>query len=401
MTEAHVLERLTAANPEAEVWWDSSPLVYRSWRRQMVDAAPEAQRKELDRQLRGLFDAERPDRMVFRGVTTNPPLSFNAIKDDPTFWAGYVRERMVEHPDAGVEEIYWITYKDIVRRGAEAMRPLWDQSEHRHGYVSGQVDPRSVFDKEAMLAQAFEIADIAPNVMVKVPGTAEGYEVIEELSARGIATNNTLSFVVPQFVACMDAVERGLARAKQNGVELFRFRSVITHMTKRFGVLGDLAAQAAARGIELSEEDTRWAEIALFKRAYQLACDRNYPGKMLMCSMVLGPKSQGDATSWHVEKVAGADIVYTCPPGYITALMGIDARMAPFRSDAIDEPPPAATMEKLQRIPYFVEAYEPDGMAAADFNHHGALLATATQFSAATRGMVDFVTQQFQEAGRY
>ena len=400
MIGEHVLESLAKANPEAEIWWDSSPLVYRSWSRGAVEAAPPERREALDAQLHRLFDTEHPDRMLFRGVTTNPPLSWNAIKDDPDFWAAYVRELMDAFPEAGVEEIYWRTYKDIVRRGAEAMLPLWEASAHRYGYVSGQVDPRSVYERDAMLAQALEIADIAPNVMVKVPGTREGYEVIEELSARGIATNNTLSFTVPQFVACMDAVERGLARARENGVDLFRFRSVITHMTKRYGVLGDLSVQAAARGIDLSEEDVRWAELALFKRAYRMTQERGYPGKMLMCSMVLGPKSQGPHANWHVEKVAGADIVYTCPPGYISALMGIADGMAPFRATAIDEPPPEKTLAKLRLLPYFVEAYEPDGMTPAEFNRQGALIATAGQFAAATRQMVDFVARQFQQAGR-
>ncbi len=63
-----------------------------------------------------------------------------------------------------------------------------------YGYLSGQVDPRDCYNADRMLKQALDIAQISPNIMVKVPGTREGYEVIEKLTARGIATNNTLVF---------------------------------------------------------------------------------------------------------------------------------------------------------------------------------------------------------------
>jgi transaldolase len=47
--------------------------------------------------------------------------------------------------------------------------------------------------------------------MIKVPGTAEGYKVIRKLTAKGIPTNKTLSFIIPQFLACMNAVVDGFS----------------------------------------------------------------------------------------------------------------------------------------------------------------------------------------------
>ncbi len=52
------------------------------------------------------------------------------------------------------------------------------------------------------------------------------------------------------------------------------------------------------------------------------------------------------------------------------------------------------------RLPYFVQAYEPDGMSREEFNKQGALVATAAEFSKATRTTVDFVAQQFQALGK-
>ena len=229
----------------------------------------------------------------------------------------------------------------------------------------------------------------------------EGYQVIEKLTAKGIATNNTLSMTVPQFVACMEAVERGLKQAKKDGVDLFRWRSVITHMSVRYGTLGDLKDQAQARGIDLSEADIRWAEIAFLKRAHQIIQEKGYRNKMLICSMRMSPSTDdGSAASWHIEKIAGADIVYTCPPKYIQELMDAEDKLKPFSPEAIHEPIPQKTLEKLLRIPYFVEAYEPDGMTPEQFNKQGAVVATAAEFAKATRATVDFVAQQLQVEGK-
>ncbi len=76
-----------------------------------------------------------------------------------------------------------MTYKKVVELGVKLFLPVWEKSDHIYGYLSGQVDPRDCFDAERMLNQALDIAPLAPNVMVKVPGTREGYQVIEELTA--------------------------------------------------------------------------------------------------------------------------------------------------------------------------------------------------------------------------
>jgi transaldolase len=401
MSRRSVLEKLQEANPAAEIWWDSSPLIYRNWARKVVNGASPEKKPLWDEQLKRIFDPENPEKTLFRGVTTNPPLSLAAVKDNPRFWADFIKDLIRKNPGKNVEEIFWMTYKEVVKLGSQFFLPVWEKSKHAHGYLSGQVDPRDCYDADRMLAQGLDIAQIAPNVMVKVPGTREGYTVIEELTARGIATNNTLAFTVPQFVACQEAIQKGLKRARENGVDLFRWRSVITHMSARYGTLGDLKAQADSRGIDLSEADIRWAELSIFKRAYQMLQEKNHPSKMLMCSMRISPPTNdGSKASWHIEKIAGADVVYTCPPGYIEELMGVEDQLKPFNPEAIYEKPPQASLEKLLRIPYFRQAYEPDGMAKEKFNQQGALVATAAEFSKATRGTVDFVAQQFQEMGK-
>lgn len=293
MSEKSVLEKLQETNINAEIWWDSSPLVYANWAKSVVEKAPAGKKEPWEKQLKRLFDPQNSKETFFRGVTTNPPLSLAAVKDDPKFWADYVRKLIRENPGKDVEGIFWMMYKKVVERGAELFTPVWEKSRHAHGYISGQVDPRDCYHADRMLAQALDLARLKPNVMVKVPGTREGYEVIEKLTARGIATNNTLAFTVPQFVACMEAVKRGLEKAQEDKVDLFRWRSVITHMSARYGTLGDLKDQAVSRKIDLSEADIRWAELSIFKRAYRIIQEKGYPTKMLMCSMRISPPTEG------------------------------------------------------------------------------------------------------------
>jgi hypothetical protein len=68
-----VLERSGATHPDLKIWWDSSPLVFESWRSEMIKAADPERREAMVEALTRLWDPERPDVTEFRGATTNPP----------------------------------------------------------------------------------------------------------------------------------------------------------------------------------------------------------------------------------------------------------------------------------------------------------------------------------------
>ena len=389
----HTLEQLAATNPEAEIWWDSSPLVYPSWKDQTLAKDPDPKTSGWPQQLARLMDAdtiEAEGRMGFRGVTTNPPLSLQAIKLAPEVWAARIREIARQDPSLDVEGVYWKLYLELVRKGAETILPVYKASGGKYGMISGQVDPRFVRDGRLMLEQGLQIRGQGENVMVKIPGSKEGYEVIEELTARGISTNNTTSFTVPQYLRCMAAVSAGLLRAKAAKVDLSRWRSVITHMSARLGELGDWRTEAKARGIELKMSEIRDGEEAVLKRAYHFGKENHHPSKMLQCSMRIEECDRtGKTVSRHLSDFAGSDMVYTCPPGFIAGLM--TAGLEPFDARAIDREPNPASIDKLMKLPSFRQAYEFDGMRPDEFVHYGAFKATETEFAAATRQTVDFV----------
>jgi len=387
-----VLERLLKTSPALEVWWDSSPLVYQNWANELINQYPMDKQADITEQLRRLYDPENPTATLFTGVTTNPPLSLNAMKNDPERWAGWIANYQKDHPEADHEEVFWELYKEIVRLGADAFFPLFESSVYNHGYLSGQVDPRNCFDGEKMLKQGLELAALRPNVMVKIPGTKEGVAVIRELTSRGISTNLTSGFTIPQFVAVAEAVQDGLDMARSRGINLSRWRSVVTDMSARWENAPEFANQAKEMGIELSAEDIRWAGVAKFKKAHQIFREKAYPSKMLICSVRMGPEMNGSMRCLHLEETAGASAVFTLPPNFLSELFTKGDHLH-FES-RIWEDIPAEVMQKLQQIPYFKQSYEPYGLTLDEFNSIPALLSTAKEFSNATQKMVDFVKER-------
>jgi transaldolase len=391
MKDHSLFEDLVAVSPGMEIWWDSSPVIFSNWVKKMLGKADEKDRANLECQFARMYDVGHPLDQLFRGVTTNPPLSLAAIKDDPARWEKVAQQILADNKDLDTEGLFWLLYKQVVKQGSDMFLPLFEASGYKEGFLSGQVDPRSAFDGEAMLAQALEIHAVNPNVMVKVPGTTQGYPVIEELTSRGIATNNTLTFVLSQLLDCAKSVKRGLEKARANGVDLSKWRSVITHMEARYGDLGGLKDAGAEVGVEITEGDVRMAELAIFKKAYRIVKERGYESKMLSCSLRLGPTIDGVTHLWHLEEKAGAAIVVTCPPSFIDEVINFPrADAITFKPNQIAVDPPDEVMEKLMKVPYFARAYDEDGYTREEYNTHPALVKTAEAFSKATNEMVAF-----------
>jgi len=394
--EKSVLERLIEVNPEAEIWWDSSPIIYNDWTQEVLKELPEEDKEIVRKQLKRYYSPAGSPNMLFKGVTTNPSLSMTVFEIQKSYWEKFVDDLIDKNPEADKEELFWMTYKEIVKRGAQMYMPLFEKSNYKNGYISAQVDPRYMDDKEKMLEQAYDLVKISPNVMIKIPGTKQGYEVIKILTSQGIATNNTLSFILPQFIACANAVKEGLEIAKRNKVDLTKWRSVITDMMARYGDLGGLREKGREIGIELSEAEVRWAELAIIKKAHKIIKERKYPSKMLACSMRISPPiDDKKAAVWHLEKIAGGNFVYTCPPKFIKALI-LNYGDLEF-SNQIEEEPPKEVLDKLFRIPYFEQAYFEDGLTEDEFNNHPSVIATAKEFSKRTIDMINFVSTRLEK----
>lgn len=387
------VERLAQTHPDLEIWWDSSPLVYRQWVHKMLEACEPSRKPILEEQLARLYDTETPSRSVFRGCTTNPPLSWQAVQADLPFWEAWVDDARRANPDLTLRELVWLTYKEVIRRGAEMYMPIFEASGGRFGWISGQLDPRLFTETERMVHDAEELHALSPNVMIKVPASMQGIEVVKILTSKGIATNTTVCFTLPQILASADAAMEGIRLAEQNKVDLSRWRAVITMMIGRLTENEALDVQAARKNIQLSWQDKHWFGIAVFRRAYRMLTEGGYASKMLACSMRHGPLVAGKMRFWDVEKLAGGDIVYTCPPYVLEPLFDIGEELN-FEPQIERDDVPKEVMAKLMQIPYCIQAYDPNGLALEQFNDHPATVSTVKAFSKGFEGLEGFIGER-------
>jgi transaldolase len=383
------VERLVMTHPDMEIWWDSSPLVYHQWSQKMIDAAELSRKPTLEEQLARLNDSTDPSRSLFRGCTTNPPLSWQAVQADPGFWTDWIDRQIDLNRDLELGDLTWLTYKEVVKRGAEMYLPIFEASRGRFGWISGQLDPRLFTEAERMVHDAEELSALSPNVMIKVPASMQGIEVVKILTAKGIGTNTTVCFTLPQILASANAAMEGIKIAEKNKVDLSRWRAVITMMIGRLTEQRALDVQAERRNIQLSWQDKHWFGIAVFRRAYRLLTDGGYASKLLACSMRVGPLVAGKMRFWDVEKLAGGDIVYTCPPYVLEPLFEIGDELN-FRPE-IDDAVPAQVMGKLMKIPFCIQAYNPNGLEIEQFNDHPSTVSTVETFSKGFTGLEGFI----------
>jgi transaldolase len=384
-----VIDRLQAVHPDLEIWWDSSPLVFKSWMTKLVDAAPPQKKALLEEQLNRIYSVDDPAKSTIRGCTTNPPLSLTAVKSDPAFWDPWIDNTILTHPGLTQNEYFFLTYKEVIRRGAEMMLPIWEASNGRFGYISGQLDPRLLTEADKMIEMAQEIHAIAPNLMIKVPASTQGVEVVKVLSSMAIPTNVTTCFTLPQIWAVAKAAKEGVEIAAKNKVDMSKWRAVITHMMGRLIETPELWEQGERRGIQLSWEDRHWIGIYTFRKAYKLLKENGMPSKMLVCSLRDGPFVNGKYHFWDVEKIAG-DIVYTMPPYALEPLFQRCDDLE-FEYEIEKDDVPEDVLYKMSKIPYCIQSCDENGMEVDQFNAHPATIATAAAFSKASAGLEEYV----------
>jgi transaldolase len=112
---------------------------------------------------------------------------------------------------------------------------------------------------------------------------------------------------------------------------------------------------------------------------------------MLACSLRHGPVVAGKTRFWDIQKIAG-DVVFTCPPYVLEPLFEIGDDLI-FRYEIEDEVP-REVMDKLLRIPFCIQAYDPNGLALEQFNDHPSTRSTVEAFGNALVGLEQYVGER-------
>lgn len=173
-----------------------------------------------------------------KGMTSNPTIFEKAIggsNDYDEQFAELVRAQK------SVDELYeGLTIADI-KHAADALRPLYDASDGRDGFVSYEVSPRLANDSDGTIAAAhryFELID-RPNLMVKVPATPAGLPAIRQLISEGRNINITLMFSIKHYESVAEAYIMGLESRAKAGLPLAQVASVASVFVSRVDTLVD------------------------------------------------------------------------------------------------------------------------------------------------------------------
>lgn len=203
------------------------------------------------------------------GVTSNPSI-FQAALADGERYDAQVRELAAEGAD--VDRATLVITTDDVREACKVMRPVFDATDGVDGRVSIEVSPGLAHDTEQTVAEAAELYKTVgePNVMIKIPGTKEGWPAITETIAAGISVNVTLIFGLEQYRNVMEAYVSGLEQAADNGHELADIHSVASFFVSRVDTEIDKRLEATTEGPGTDADLRGKAGVANARLAFQM-----------------------------------------------------------------------------------------------------------------------------------
>ncbi|HKR51967.1 MAG TPA: transaldolase [Pseudonocardiaceae bacterium] len=262
------------------------------------------------------------------GVTSNPTIFASAVTHAEDY-AAQVRELAAR--GASVDEaVREITQADV-QLACDVFSGTWETTGGIGGQVSLEVSPQLAHDTDATLSQARELWKVVdrPNLMIKIPATAEGLPAITGALGDGISVNVTLVFSVPRYREVIAAFFAGLEQARANGHDLRTIASVAsffvsrvdTEVDKRLESIGTepalaLRGQAAVANARLAYaayqqefRTPRWARL-------EEAGAR--PQRPLWAST--GVKNPAYPDTKYVTELIAPGVVNTMPEKTLTAL---------------------------------------------------------------------------------
>ncbi|MBI2372835.1 MAG: bifunctional transaldolase/phosoglucose isomerase [Deltaproteobacteria bacterium] len=298
----------------------------------LLEIAKHGQSVWYDFIQRGMLLGGALKRMVdsdgLRGVTSNPAIFQKAIGGSTDYDADI---RALAERGMSPGEIFESIASLDIQLAADVLRPVYERTAGRDGFVSLEVSPHLAHDTARTIEEGTRLWRTVrrDNLMIKVPATPEGLPAIEELIARGINVNVTLLFAVEAYEQVFDAYVRGLERRRAAGLDVSRVASVASFFVSRIDSMIDVELEKKAKAAPEAERETLLslrgrAAIANAKRAYAaserkladarwraLAAQGARSQRLLWAST--GTKSPAYRDVVYLEELIGSDTVNTVP----------------------------------------------------------------------------------------
>ena len=269
------------------------------------------------------------DRDGLKGITSNPSIFEKAIGESDEY-KGALKQFQAQ-ADHSVSEIYEHLAISDIRAAADMLRPVYEETQRRDGYISLECSPYLANDTDGTIAEALRLwaAVGRPNLMVKVPATPAGIPAIRQLTGRGLNINITLLFSVTVYEQVVEAYVSGLEDLKRSGGDVSKIGSVASIFVSRIDVavdkrldkLGDKRLADRLRGkAAIANAKIAYARYkALFStpRWQRLATAGAKTQRLLWAST--STKSPAYKDTMYVEALIGRDTVDTIPPATMDA----------------------------------------------------------------------------------
>src|SRR5690348_15210518 len=173
-----------------------------------------------------------------QGVTANPTIFQKSIS------AGHAYDEQMQQlisEGKSTNEIYEALVIQDIRTVADLLRPIYDSTEGKDGYVSLEVSPELANDTEGTITEAARFWQIVnrPNLMIKIPATPAGIPAIRKTLSEGINVNVTLIFSIESYRAVTEAYIQALEERKAAGKDVKHIASVASFFVSRVDVLVD------------------------------------------------------------------------------------------------------------------------------------------------------------------
>jgi transaldolase len=260
------------------------------------------------------------DELSVTGLTSNPTIFDQAIKNSPAYDAAIRKE--LAKGRSGEELFFDMAIEDLVR-AADLFRPAFDKTNAIDGWVSLEVSPLLAYDTATTLAAAKELHARADrqNLFIKIPGTKEGLPAIEEAIFAGVPVNVTLLFSCDQYVAAAEAFMRGVERRIDAGLNP-HVGSVASVFVSRWdaAVAGKVPAELNNQlGIAIANRTYKAYRDLLASPRWQRAFSAGArPQRLLWAST--GTKDPKASDVLYIKALAAPYTVNTMPEATLKAL---------------------------------------------------------------------------------
>jgi transaldolase len=281
----------------------------------------------LDTLSRELLETGELERLIrecaVTGATSNPTIFAKAITGSNRY-----DDQLRAAVAAGIRdprELFFELALDDVRRAADLLRPTYQASDGRDGFVSFECTPDLADDTDATIAQALDLWGRLnrPNVMIKVPATPAGIPAIEELTGRGVNVNVTLLFSVARYEQIIDAYIAGIERRVATGRPIDTIASVASFFVSRVDAKTDplLASHSDLRGrVAIANAHRAYAQ---YRRRFadehwrQLSRAGARPQRPLWASTATKHPAYSDVL--YIEDLIAPDVINTMPENTLRA----------------------------------------------------------------------------------